>query len=236
MRWTWKSCRSVLKAANYVREHAKSESYGLTPTHDHDVDVGQKAAVAVGRFTLVDAAVLRCGVVEHHGVIQHLSVVFWVVWQQHRRTQRQHESHFTRAATTNVRLSRLNTCKLPAEQIWRHGWKIITVSTLTTFVMGTSKITDNKLKKKQRLHCVNTLWACCVPNRPVFLSISRKQQGPIFFFFQAKLPLGTCCVARWHRGLRNWQQNVNYLFMFRKQLQLNDKLFWCSTILFFCQV
>lgn len=90
--------------------------------------------------------------------------------------------NFTRAATTNMRLSRLNTCKFPAWQIWRHGWKIITVSTLTTFVMGTSRITDNKLKR--RLHCVNTLQACCVANRPVFLSISGKLQGPIFYFFR----------------------------------------------------
>lgn len=50
-------------------------------THNHDVNVGQQTAVAVGGVALVDSCVRRSSVMEHHGVIQHPLVVLWVIWQ-----------------------------------------------------------------------------------------------------------------------------------------------------------
>lgn len=51
----------------------------LIPTHDHDVNVGQKTAMTVGGDTLVDGTVLQSGVMEHHSVIKHSPVVLWVI-------------------------------------------------------------------------------------------------------------------------------------------------------------
>lgn len=48
-------------------------------THDHDVNVGQKAAMAVEGVTLVDSAVLWSGIMEHQGVIKHSPVALWVI-------------------------------------------------------------------------------------------------------------------------------------------------------------
>lgn len=51
-------------------------------THDHDVYIRQNTAMTVGGFTLVDSAVLWCGIMEHHSIIKHSSVA-WVIWRWH---------------------------------------------------------------------------------------------------------------------------------------------------------
>lgn len=72
-------------------------------THDHDVNVGQQTAVAIGGVTLVDSCVLRSSVMEHYGVVQHPPVVLWVIWPHTHITSSSEER---RQGTTTLGLSR----------------------------------------------------------------------------------------------------------------------------------
>lgn len=139
---SFKSRSAPLRPTTALRVWASA-----TPTHDHDVDVGQDAAVAVGRFALVDGAVLLRGAVEHHRVVQHSPVVLRVVWQRHTHTHHQHIFHRNYDGQQPTgKLEAWTHANFTAGQILRHVWMIITVWTCRKEASG---IAGNKLSQQK---------------------------------------------------------------------------------------